>query len=110
MEGCGYRDLQDALDAAGARIIGVSFDAPETNAACREKKGFTFDLWTDEGRELALLYGAATDAKAKRANRITRLLGPDGTVALEYKVGAFDIRAHPERVLEDVRRLFPLRP
>ncbi|MBW2258134.1 MAG: redoxin domain-containing protein, partial [Deltaproteobacteria bacterium] len=33
MEGCGYRDLQEQFDALGVRIVGVSFDAPEKNAA-----------------------------------------------------------------------------
>lgn len=87
------------------RIIGVSFDPPEKNAEWREKKGFTFELWSDVGRELAQVYGAADSADAKFAQRITVVLDPQGQLALVYpQVG---VGTHPADVLDDVKKRFP---
>ena len=86
------------------RIVGVSFDAPEKNAAWAETKGFSFELWTDTARELALHYGAASSADQKRARRITRVLDAQGALVLEYKVG-LGVATHPGDVLQDLQIL-----
>lgn len=87
------------------RIVGVSFDPPEKNAEWAADKGFSFELWTDTSRTLALYYGAADTAEDARAKRVTRVLDADGNLVLEYKVG-IGIAAHPDDVLHDVRRIF----
>lgn len=83
----------------------MSFDPPEANAAWREKKGFTFELWSDENREMALYYGAASDPHQRTASRETRLLDAEGNLLLEYDVG-LNIGTHPSDVLADCERLW----
>jgi hypothetical protein len=68
-------------------------------------EGFQYELWSDLMRVLGLYYGAASSPTQPAANRITRLLAPDGSVQLEYNsVG--DVATHPGAVLEDVTILY----
>jgi peroxiredoxin len=87
------------------RIVGVSFDLPEKNAAWAEKKGFNFELWSDTDRGMALYYGAASDAEQRMASRETRLLDAEGNLLLEYDVG-LSIGTHPSDVHADCERLW----
>ncbi len=87
------------------RIVGVSFDTPQANKAWHDDKGFTFELWTDADRTLALALGAASSKDQKNASRETRLLDAEGRVLLEYDVG-LNLGTHPSDVLGDASRLF----
>jgi peroxiredoxin Q/BCP len=82
------------------QVLGASFDSPEKNAAFAEKFGFDFPLLCDTDRRLGLAYGAADDAQAGAAKRISYLIGPDGKIKKAYpKVNA---AAHPEEILQDL--------
>lgn len=82
------------------QILGASFDTQEKNAKFARKFGFDFPLLCDTDRTLGLAYGAAEDASAGSAKRISYLIGKDGTVRKAYpKVNA---AAHPEEVLKDL--------
>ena len=62
------------------RILGVSFDSPEENAAFAEKFDFPFSLLCDTEREMGLAYGACRKRTDKYPERITYVIGPDGTI------------------------------
>jgi len=95
--------------AAGITVVGVSFDAPADNAPFKENKGYTFELWSDTDKTLALTLGAAANAEQGHASRRTVLLDPAGQVVLTYDVG-LGLGAHPGDVLDDARALFPQPP
>lgn len=82
------------------KIVGVSFDTPEDNQDFIESEGFEYELWSDQARELALHYGAASSANQGFADRVTVLLAGDGTLLLEYSPG-LDVATHPQLVLDD---------
>jgi peroxiredoxin len=84
--------------------VGVGFDEPAENQAWAEDEGFAFELWTDDDRTLAVYYGAAASADAIVPQRKTRVLGPDGTLLLQYDVSS--IAPHPAQVLSDCQLLF----
>lgn len=86
------------------QIVGVSFDEPEANAAWREKKSFAFELWTDRGRELAQLCGAAASVEAKHARRVTCVLDAQARTVLRFDVG-LQIGVHPQAVLDAIGTL-----
>ncbi len=70
------------------------------NAAFAQRFAFTFPLLSDTSRAVGLLYGAADDAKAQYAKRISYLIGPDGRVRKAFpKVNA---AAHPEEILAEL--------
>lgn len=85
--------------------MGVSFDTPAANQEFKDSEGFEYELWSDQARELALHYGAATSENQGFADRVTVLLAGDGTLLLEYSPG-LDVATHPELVLEDCRALW----
>ena len=86
------------------QIVGVSFDDPDENASWAEDEGFTFELWSDDDKTLALYYGAASSENAVVADRVSKLMEEDGTLILEY----VDVSTgtHPDQVLADCQALF----
>ena len=86
------------------QIVGASFDAPAVNQEFAEAEGFLYELWTDDDKTLALTYGAVSSASSSAPSRVTRLLGADGTLLLEYD--DVDFGTNPQEVLEDCEQLF----
>jgi peroxiredoxin len=86
------------------QIIGVSFDDPATNLAWAQAEGFGYGLWSDEDRELALYYGAATSPNQAFASRVTVLLDEQGELLLEYP--SVLTGTHPGEVLSDCLALW----
>ena len=81
-------------------ILGASFDTPADNAAFAKKFSFPFPLLSDTDRSLALAYGAADDASAKFAKRVSCLIDEEGRVLRYYpQVSA---RQHVAEVLQDL--------
>lgn len=78
--------------ADGTVILGVSFDTQAENKAFHDKFEFGFPLLCDTTRAMGLAYGACTSADAKYADRISYIIGPDGTIEHAEKVK--DIDAH----------------
>ena len=85
-------------------VVGVSFDSPSANEKFAEKESFTFDLWSDTDRTLAMYYGAASSADQYFADRYTYILDENGTLVLQYEDGGNG--APPADVLEDCQTLF----
>jgi peroxiredoxin Q/BCP len=104
-EGCGFRDLKGDLAKYETEVLGISFDAPEKNAAFVQKFSFNFPLLSDTSRRVGLAYGACETAEAPRAKRVSYLIGVDGRVERVYGFEAkMDAAAHPAAVLADLRR------
>ena len=81
-------------------ILGASFDTPADNAAFVQKFSFPFPLLSDTDRSLALAYGAADDASARSAKRVSCLIDEEGRVLRYYpQVSA---REHVAEVLRDL--------
>ena len=99
-EGKGLRDNYRALQAAGVEIVGVSFDAPQDNAAFVREYQFPFRLLSDSNRTLAAAVGAAESRDQPVARRISYLIGPDGTVRRAYD--AVNPATHAQQVLADL--------
>ena len=90
------------------RIVGVSFNKPKKNLSWAASQSFPFELWSDDARDLALYYGAATSRKAFAPSRITVLLDARGDLLLRYD--DVSVGTHPADVLEDCRVLFGTPP
>ena len=87
------------------KIVGVSFDSPSENQSWAEDEAFQFELWSDEDRVLALYYDAADSESTFLADRVTKVMGPDGVLLLEY-VDSINVGTHPAKVLSDCTVLF----
>ena len=78
-------------------VLGASFDTVEENAAFVRDQGFPFAILCDVDRSLGLAYGAADDAKAGYAKRITYVIGPDGKI--EQAIASVKVKTHAQTVL-----------
>ena len=81
-------------------MLGISFDPPADNLAFKDKFDFPYDLLSDVDRKVAMAYGAAEDAEAQYARRISYLIGPDGKIVKAY--GDVKPADHPRQVLNDL--------
>jgi peroxiredoxin Q/BCP len=104
-EGCALRDNYAGFEKAGVQILGVSFDAPATNAKFVKKDRFPFRLLSDTNKTLAVAVGAADSPHRLWARRISYLVGPDGKVLEAYP----DVNpgTHASQVLADLAKLHP---
>ena len=82
--------------------MGVSFDAPETNKAFKDKFDYPYDLLSDSDGAMSRAYGVA-EADSLKAPRKSVLIAPDGTVAAAY--GEVAPADHPDQVLDDLKAL-----
>ena len=99
-EGRGLRDRIEDFRKRGVEVVGVSFDAPEANAAFVEAEGFPFRLLSDKDRTLARAVGAADTSDAPVARRISYLVGPDARVRQVY--ATVTPATHAADVLADI--------
>ena len=60
-EMCSFRDALTALNDLNATVLGVSVDAPFSNAAFAERNDLNFPLLSDYKREATRAYGIAHD-------------------------------------------------
>jgi peroxiredoxin len=64
-EMCTFRDSLAALNAVNAAVLGISVDAPFSNAAFAEKNQINFPLLSDYGRTTVKAYGVELPDFAK---------------------------------------------
>lgn len=80
-EACGLRDQMDTLKKDNVEVIGVSFDNEESHQKFIEKHKLNFSLLADTDGKIADAYGVRSAPDAKKARRVSFLIGKDGKVA-----------------------------
>jgi peroxiredoxin Q/BCP len=78
----GFRDQQKVFDDAGAQILGISMDRPETQKKFAESLKLTFPILADKGGETAKAYGVKG---ALWANRTTFIIDDTGTITAIFE-------------------------
>jgi len=107
-EACGFRDAEKRLTQAGAVVLGVSPDSPESHARFREKYSLPFTLLADPEHTVAESYGAWREKnmygkKSLGIARSTFIIDPTGRVVKVFK--AVKTAVHAEQVLAAVAEL-----
>lgn len=102
-EACSFRDHFDAIQAAGAVVLGVSADDAASHQRFREKYDLPFPLLVDHDAKVATKYGAWGEKvlygrTVTGMTRSTFIVGPDGKLRKVWK----RVRAagHGEQVLK----------
>lgn len=80
------RDHAADYERSGARVIGISPDAPRALANFAGKHGLQFTLLADEGHAVADAYGTWVEKQMSGktywgVQRATFIIGPDGRIA-----------------------------
>ncbi len=102
-EACSFRDNHDAIQEAGAVVLGVSTDDAASHQAFRTKYELPFPLLVDEGAKVASAYGAWGEKVLYGKTvigmiRSTFVIGPDGTFKKVWK--QVQAEGHAEHVLK----------
>ena len=100
--------LIDEFKRAGAEVIGVSPDSPQSHAKFRAKYGLSVRLLADEAREAAQAYGVWVEKsmygrKYMGVERSTFLIDKAGTLARTWR--NVRVPGHAEEVLKAVKAL-----
>ena len=101
-EACGFRDAKSRLAKAGAVVLGVSPDGPESHAKFRTKYKLPFTLLCDPDHVVAEKYGAWREKnmygkKSMGIARSTFVIDAAGRVAKVFKAVKTDV--HADQVL-----------
>jgi peroxiredoxin Q/BCP len=105
-EACGFRDLREDFDKAGAVILGVSNDPIDSHQKFREKHKLPFDLLSDEDASVSKAYGVYKQKnlygkKYLGIERTTFIIDRTGRIAQIYPKVKVD--GHVQDVLEFLR-------
>jgi len=79
-EMCEIRDRFPDVEAAGARLLGISRDSTWTHKAFKEKEGLRHTLLSDMKGEVSTAYGAWNE-RAGLAERLTVVIDKNGKIA-----------------------------
>ncbi len=86
----------------GVTVLGVSYDAPDTNRRFAEKNDLPFLLLSDQDHQLAKELGADR-ALLPFAKRVSYLVGADGRILAVYP--KVDPDTHAAQVIADYKRI-----
>lgn len=86
---CRFRDAMADLNGLNASVVGISVDAPFSNAAFAAKNGVEYPLLSDYARDAVRAYGVALDNFAgmpgyTAAQRAVFIVNGDGVVTYEW--------------------------
>jgi peroxiredoxin Q/BCP len=107
-EGENFRDLHSEFARLGAVIAGVSRDSIKSHEGFKAKMAFPFDLISDADEKLCTQFGVIKmknmyGKQVRGIERSTFLIGPDGTLAQEWR--GVKVAGHAAAVLEAVKAL-----
>ena len=103
-EACGFRDLWQEIQDAGAVVLGISADGEASHQKFRDKYQLPFTLLSDADRKVMTKYGAYGEKmmygkKTMGVIRSTVLVGPNGKVVKHWRRVA-KAADHPQKVLD----------
>jgi len=106
-EACGFRDHWQAIEQAGAVVLGISPDNGAAHRKFRDKYQLPFTLLSDPDKKVMAQYGAFGEKmmygkKVAGVIRSTVLVGPDGKV-IKHWARVAKAETHPEQVLAHLR-------
>jgi len=102
-EACSFRDSYEAFTKAGAEVIGVSADSPDSHKAFASHHNLPFTLLSDKGGALRKLYGVPSTAGIM-AGRVTYVIDKEGIVRLIFS-SQFNPARHVRQALKILKTI-----
>jgi peroxiredoxin (alkyl hydroperoxide reductase subunit C) len=103
---CAIRDDFTPFESAGAQVLAVSTDTAPTLKQWADQQGWTFptlsDFWPHG--QVAKAYGAFNEERGC-ANRVTVVIGKDGTIVDRFESGSLGEARPAERYEEAMAKL-----
>ena len=96
-EACGFRDIYGEYKKAKIKVLGISYDSPRALKKFKTKYALPFHFLSDNNKEVATKYGAASIAWPKR---MTFIIDKDGRIEKIYN--KVNVNTHAEKILDDL--------
>ncbi len=103
VESCAFRDQYEVFKSAGAEVIGISGDSPESHQKFSSKHQLPFTLLSDKGNKIRQLYGA-TAAFGLFPGRVTYVINAEGIVQYIFD-SMLNFKGHVEEALKQLQSL-----
>jgi peroxiredoxin Q/BCP len=100
LEARGFQQQLEGFHAAGAEVVGISADDPDSHASFCSSEGLAFPLLSDPGGRVSQRYGSWI---APFSQRHTFLIDPQGVLRASWT--AVRPTGHAAEVLTELRRL-----
>jgi peroxiredoxin Q/BCP len=100
-EACHFRDAYEDFTEAGAEVVGVSSDSPQSHRKFRDAYLLPFSLLSDENGDIKKLYGVSGHLLPAR---ITFVIDKDGVVRHVFS-SKIDMKAHVDEALKVLKTL-----
>ncbi len=100
-ESCAFRDHYEVFKDAGAEVVGVSSDSPESHRAFAAKYRLPFLLLSDTGNKVRSLYGVPT-TMGMIPGRVTYIIDKSGIVQDVFN-SQFNPTSHVEQALRIIK-------
>lgn len=104
-EACSFRDSYEAFTDAGARVVGISGDSPESHKRFAEKHRLPFTLLSDE-QGLARKRFGVKKTLGLLDGRVTFVLDPSGRVVHRFS-SQINMGAHIREALQVIQAQSP---
>ena len=102
IESCRFRDQYEEFLVAGAEVVGISGDDPESHARFRAKHRLPFRLYTDDGPARAAFGVKST--LGLLPGRVTFVFDGAGIVRYVFE-SQIRVHSHVDRALAEIRKL-----
>jgi peroxiredoxin Q/BCP len=102
-EACAFRDSYEVFKDAGAEVIGVSDDSPDSHQKFAAKHRLPFILLSDSGKQLRKLYGVPSTL-GLLPGRVTYVIDKTGVVRHIFN-SQLNFKGHIEESLKTLREL-----
>jgi peroxiredoxin Q/BCP len=103
VESCAFRDQYEVFRAAGAEVIGVSGDSPESHQKFASKHNLPFILLSDKGDQVRKQYGATT-AFGFIPGRVTYVIDQAGVVQYVFD-SMLNFKGHVEEAIKTLQKI-----
>jgi len=102
-ESCAFRDQYEVFNSAGAEVIGMSPDSPESHQRFAAKYQLPFSLLSDSGNQVRKLYGVPVSF-GLLPGRVTYVIDQQGIVQNVFN-SQFNFKGHIEESLKIIQQL-----
>lgn len=100
-EACAFRDSYEVFRDAGAEVIGVSEDSPDSHQKFATKYQLPFTLLSDTGKQVRKLYGVPATL-GLLPGRVTYVIDKNGVVQHIFN-SQFNFKGHVEESLKTLQ-------
>jgi peroxiredoxin Q/BCP len=102
-ESCAFRDSYEVFKEAGAEVIGISGDSPESHSKFAAKYQLPFTLLSDVDNQVRKLFGVPSTLFIL-PGRVTYVIDKEGIVRHIFN-SQLDFKAHVEEALKTLQNL-----